>query len=128
MFLVTPAHWQDSLFAITLLPLAAFCLGLPIAIVWADAGYFTLPLMGFIRTVLKASFVIDYNLRRQGKRFMATLFFIDQQRFHLHPRATIERHFAWANVISIWNRPIGLASSPPISIQLWFTAPCWLRP
>jgi hypothetical protein len=52
--------------------------------------------MGFIRTVLQASCVIDYNLRRKGKRFLATLFFIDQWRFHLRPRAIIERHFAWA--------------------------------
>ncbi|HXV98658.1 MAG TPA: transposase [Anaerolineae bacterium] len=96
MFLVTPAHRQDSPFAITLLTLAAVCLGLPIALVRADAGYFTLPIMCFIRTVLKASFVIDYNLRRQGKRFLATLFFIEQWRFHLRPRAIIERHFAWA--------------------------------
>ncbi|MGH8491089.1 MAG: transposase [Gammaproteobacteria bacterium] len=96
MFLVTPANRQDSPFAITLLTLAAVCLELPITLVRADAGYFTLPIMCFIRTVLKASFVIDYNLRRQGKRFLATLFFVDQWRFHLRPRAIIERHFAWA--------------------------------
>jgi hypothetical protein len=96
MFLVTSANRQDSPFAITLLTLAAVCLQLPIALVRADAGYFTLPIMLFIRTVLKASFVIDYNLRRQGKRFLATLFFIDQWRFHLRPRTIIERHFAWA--------------------------------
>jgi len=40
--------------------------------------------------------MIDYNLRRRGKRFLATLFFVNQWRFHLRPRATIERHFAWA--------------------------------
>jgi hypothetical protein len=39
---------------------------------------------------------VDNNLRRRGKRFLATLFFIDQWRFHMRPRAIIERHFAWA--------------------------------
>jgi len=96
MFLVTPANRQDSPFAIMLLTLTVCCFGFSITIVRADAGYFTLPIMVFIRTVLNASFVIDYNLRRKGKRFVATLFFIDQWRFHLRPRAIIERHFAWA--------------------------------
>ena len=45
---------------------------------------------------LKAGFVIDYNLRRKGKHFMATLFFLRQWRFAMRPRAAIERHFAWA--------------------------------
>jgi hypothetical protein len=72
------------------------CYGFTIQLVRADAGYFTTSIMTFIRCVLGASFVIDYNLRRQGKRFLATLFFIDQWRFHLRPRAIIERHFAWA--------------------------------
>jgi hypothetical protein len=40
--------------------------------------------------------MIDYNLRRRGKRFLATLFFLDQWHFHMGPRAIIERHFAWA--------------------------------
>ena len=96
MFLVTPAHRQDSPFAITLLTLAVLCFGFSITLVRADAGYFTTPIMCFVRFVLHASFVIDYNLRRKGKRFLATLFFIDQWRFHLRPRAIIERHFAWA--------------------------------
>lgn len=96
VFVVTPANRQDSPFAITLLTLAVYCFGFSLTIVRADAGYFTTPIMLFIRLTLKASFVIDYNLRRQGKRFLATLFFIDQWRFHLRPRAIIERHFAWA--------------------------------
>jgi hypothetical protein len=96
MFLVSPANRQDSPFAIPLLVLTVACFGFSVTIVRADAGYFTIPIMWFIRSVLKASFVIDYNLRRQGKRFLATLFFIDQWCFHLQPRSTIERHFAWA--------------------------------
>ena len=96
MFLVTSANRQESLLAIPLLVLTVACFGLSIQIVRADAGYFTIPIMAFIRLTLGASFVIDYNLRRKGKRFLATLFFIDQWRFHMRPRATIERHFAWA--------------------------------
>lgn len=96
MFLVTPANRQESLLAIPLLTLAVVCYGFAFTIVRADAGYFTYPILNFIRTVLHASFMIDYNLRRRGKRFLATLFFCDQWRFHLRPRATIERHFAWA--------------------------------
>lgn len=96
MFLVTPANRQEMVVAIPLLALMVLCFGDTIQLVRADAGYFTIPIMTFIRTVLGASFVIDYNLRRQGKRFLATLFFVDQWRFHLWPRAIIERHFAWA--------------------------------
>jgi hypothetical protein len=96
MFLVTPANRHDSLLAIPLLTLAVVCYGLTITIVRADAAYFTLAILGFIRTVLGASALIDYNLRRKGKRFLATLFFIEQWRLHLRPRAIIERHFGWA--------------------------------
>lgn len=96
MFLITSANRQESLLAIPLLILTVVCFGLNIQLVRADAGYFTTAIMVFIRTALGASFVIDYNLRRQGKRFLATLFFCDQWRFHLRPRAIIERHFAWA--------------------------------
>jgi hypothetical protein len=35
------------------------------------------------------------NPRRQGKRFLADLFFIRQWRDLMSPRANIERHFAW---------------------------------
>jgi hypothetical protein len=96
LFLVTPANRQESLCAIPLLTLAVAFYGLSFIIVRADAGYFTYPILNFIRTVLGAGFMIDYNLRRKGKRFLATRFFVNQWRFHLHPRATIERHFAWA--------------------------------
>jgi hypothetical protein len=96
LFLVTPANRQESLCAIPLLTLAAVLYGLSFTIVRADAGYFTYPILNFIRTVLKAGFMIDYNLRRKGKRFLATRFFVNQWRFHLRPRSTIERHFAWA--------------------------------
>ena len=96
MFLVTPANAQESVLAIPLLVLAVAFFGFPIVVVRADAGYFTYPILNFIRVVLQAGFVIDYNLRRRGKRFLATRFFLWQWRFHQKPRATIERHFAWA--------------------------------
>lgn len=62
----------------------------------ADAAYVTRAIMTFIRLTLQASFMIDYHLPRRGKQALATLFFLDQWRFHLGPRAIIERHFAWA--------------------------------
>src|SRR3990172_3965852 len=96
MFLVTPANRHDSPLAISLLSLAVAFFGFQIAIVRADAGYFTYPILNFIHTVLHAGFVIDYNLRRRGKKALVTLFFSRQWRFHLGLRAVIERHFAWA--------------------------------
>jgi len=96
MFLVTSANRQESLLAIPLLVLTVACYGFSIHLVRADAGYFTAPIMNFIRTVLHAGWIIDYNVRRRGKHFLATWFFLKQWRFHLRPRAIIERHFAWA--------------------------------
>jgi hypothetical protein len=96
MFLISPANRQESQFATALLRLAVVCFGFSIQLVRADAGYFTTAILTFIRDVLKASWMIDYHLRRKGKRYLATLFFLDQWRFHCGPRTIIERHFAWA--------------------------------
>jgi hypothetical protein len=96
LFLITPANRQESIAAIPLLALSACLFALPITIVRADSGYFTTAIMTFIRVSLRAAFMIDYNLRRRGKRFLATLVFLDQWHFHMGPRAIIERHFAWA--------------------------------
>jgi len=96
MFLITSANRQELLVAIPLLVATILCYGFSISLVRADAGYFTYPILNFIREVLKAGFVIDYNLRRKGKRFVATLFFLWQWRFAMRPRAAIERHYAWA--------------------------------
>lgn len=96
MFLITAANRQELLVAIPLLVATVVCYGFSISVVRADAGYFTYPILNFIREVLKASFVIDYNLRRKGKRFVATPFFLWQWRFAMRPRAAIERHYAWA--------------------------------
>lgn len=96
MFLVTPANRHDSPLAIPLLALAVACFGFPIALVRADAAYFSYALLNYVRVVLRAGCVIDYNLRKKGKTALATLPFIRQWRFHLKFRAVIERHFAWA--------------------------------
>lgn len=96
MFLITPANCQESTVAIPLLSITVAIFAFSVQIVRADAGYFTYPILNFIRTVLQAGFIIDYNLRRRGKRFLATRFFLSQWRFHLRPRSAIERHFAWA--------------------------------
>jgi hypothetical protein len=106
MFLISPANRQESQFALALLSLAVACFGFSIQLVRADAGYFTPAILTFIRYVLKASWMIDYNLRRKGKRYLATLFFLDQWRFHSAPRTIIERHFAWAK------RYFGLETAP----------------
>jgi hypothetical protein len=95
MFLVTSDNRHDGPLAIPLLSLAVACFGCPIAIVRADAAYFSYALLDYLGTVLHAGFVIDYNLRKHGKKAMATLPFIRQWRFHLKFRAVIERHFAW---------------------------------
>lgn len=124
MFLVTPANRHDSPVTMALLALAVLCFGFSITLVRADAAYFTTALMWFIRSVLNASFVIDYNLRRKSKRFLATLFFIDQWRFHLRPRATIERHFAWAKRYFGLRSATGWGWWPLISTPPWFTPPC----
>jgi hypothetical protein len=87
MFVVTPAQRHDSVAAIPVLLLAVACFGLQIAIVRADAAYFTHPILGFIRRVLGASAVIDYNLRRQGKRKLATPFFTQPMALSATPQA-----------------------------------------
>ncbi len=96
LFLVTPANRHDSPLAIPLLSLAVACFGLPIALVRADAAYFSFALLNYIRAVLQAGWVIDCNLCKQGRKALATLPFIRQWRFHLKFRSVIERHFAWA--------------------------------
>jgi hypothetical protein len=96
MFLITPANRHDCLWAIPLLAATVACYGFQVLIVRGDAAYFTTPILCFIRYILGASFCINYNLRRKGKKAVATLFFLDQWRFHQCFRTVIERHFAWA--------------------------------
>jgi len=95
LFVVTPAHRNDGPLAIPMFAAVVLLYRLRIHAVWADAAYFNYAFLGFIRNVLHASVNVDYNLRRQGKRFLADLFFIRQWRDLLSPRSNIERHFAW---------------------------------
>ena len=94
-FVVTPANRNDGPLAIPMFAAVVLLYHLRIRAVWADAAYFNYAFLGFVRNVLHASVNVDYNLRRQGKRFLATLFFIRQWRDLMSPRANIERHFAW---------------------------------
>jgi hypothetical protein len=94
-FVVTPAHRNDGPLASPMFAAVVLLYHLRIRVVRADAAYFNYAFLGFIRNVLHASVNVDYNLRRQGKRFLADLFFIRQWRDLMSPRANIERHFAW---------------------------------
>jgi hypothetical protein len=92
---VTPANRHDGPLAIPMFAAVVLLYHLSIAAVWADAAYFNYTFLGFVHNVLHASVNVDYNLRREGKRFLADLFFIRQWRDLMSPRANIERHFAW---------------------------------
>jgi hypothetical protein len=92
---ITPANRHDGPLAIPMFVAVVLLYHLSIAAVWADAAYFNYAFLGFVHNVLHASVNVDYNLRREGKRFLADLFFIRQWRDLMSPRANIERHFAW---------------------------------
>jgi len=94
-FVVTPANCHDGPLAIPMFMAVVWLYQLSIRAVWADAAYFNYTFLNFVHHVLHASVNVDYNLRRQGKRFLATLFFLRQWRDLMRPRAHIERHFAW---------------------------------
>lgn len=94
-FVVTPANCNDGPLAIPMFTAVVLLYRLRILIVRADGAYFNYQFLGFVRHVLRASVNVDYNPRRQGKRFLADLFFIRQWRDVMSPRANIERHFAW---------------------------------
>jgi hypothetical protein len=95
LFVVTPANCNDGPLAIPMFAAVLLLYHLRIRAVWADAAYFNYAFLGFVHDVLHASVNVDYNLRRQGKRFLAALFFVRQWRDLMSPRANIERHFAW---------------------------------
>jgi len=94
---VTPANIHDAALAIPMLLASVLLFGFQVWIVYADAAYFEYEILSFIVQVLGASAAIDYNLRRRGKHFLATFFFLSQwRRYVAGPRRDIERHFAWA--------------------------------
>jgi hypothetical protein len=95
--LVTPAHVHDSLVGWLLVVVAVLIFDLRVWVVYADAAYFDKRFFGWVHDWLGAHPAVDYNLRRAGKRKLATPFFIGQWRYYvLGPRSAIERHFAWA--------------------------------
>lgn len=92
---VTPAQVQDMTVGWLLILLSALLFGLRVLVVYADAGYFERRLF-WVCQFLGAHPAINYNLRRAGKRKIATLFFLHQwHRLVVVPRKAIERHFAW---------------------------------
>jgi hypothetical protein len=97
LVLVTPAHVHDSLVGWLLVVVAVLLFDLRVWVVYADAAYFDKRFFGWVHDWLGAHPAVDYNLRRAGKRKLATPFFIGQWRHYvLGPRSAIERHFAWA--------------------------------
>ena len=95
--IVTPAHVHDSLIGWLLVVAAVLIFDLRVWVVYADAAYFDKRFFGWVYDWLGAHPAVDYNLRRAGKRKLATPFFIGQWRLYvLGPRSAIERHYAWA--------------------------------
>ena len=94
--LVTPANVHDSRVGWFILLLAALLYGFRVLVVYADAAYFERRFFWVVFNFLGAHAAVDYNLRRAGKRKLATLFFLRQwKRLVIWPRSDIERHFAW---------------------------------
>lgn len=94
--LVTPAHVHDSQVGWLAILLAALCFGFRVMVVYADSAYFDWRMFKVVHDFLHAHPAINYNLRKMGKRKLATLDFLDQwQRLVIAPRTAIERHFAW---------------------------------
>lgn len=94
-FIISPANRNDAPFAIPLLrmirQLYPFFV---VKKVFADAAYFSKKIIFFIGKILKAKAYIDYNVRRRGKKGIATLEFLSYwYRDVLNPRSTIERFF-----------------------------------
>lgn len=94
--LVTPAHVHDSRVGWFIVLVAAVLYGFRVLVVYADAAYFDRRFFWVVQEILGAHPAVDYNVRRAGKRKLATLFFLGQwRRLVITPRSAIERHFAW---------------------------------
>lgn len=94
--LVTPAHVHDSQVGWFVVLAAALLFGLKVLVVYADAAYFDRRMFRVVHDLLGAYPAIHYNLRKAGKKKLATLEFLEQwQRLVTSPRTAIERHFAW---------------------------------
>jgi len=94
--LVTPAHVHDSQVGWFVILVGALLFGLKVLVVYADAAYFDKRMFHIVHDILGAYPAIHYNLRKAGKKKLATLNFLEQwQRLVTAPRTAIERHFAW---------------------------------
>lgn len=94
--LVTPAHVHDSRVGWAVVLITALLFGLKVCVVYADAAYFDRRMFQVVKDILGAYPAIEFNLRRKGKKALATLDFLSQwQRLITAPRTAIERHFAW---------------------------------
>jgi hypothetical protein len=70
--------------------------GLRILVVYADDVYFDWCMFKVVNDILCAHPAVNYNVRRSGKRKLATLFFLEQwQQLVINPRTDIELHFTW---------------------------------
>jgi hypothetical protein len=94
--LVTPAHVHDSLVGWFIVLVAAVLYDFRVLVVYADAAYSDGRMFRVVHDFLGAHPAVDYNVRRKGKRQLATPFFLEQwRRLVITPRSAIERHFAW---------------------------------
>lgn len=94
LLLVSPANANDVPWGRRLLRLAHFLFALPVAVVRADAAYFTSAILSFIVKTLKATPKIVYNPRKAGKKALATLEWVARYRQDRGKRGYIERLFA----------------------------------
>lgn len=94
---VTPAHVHDSMVGWFVVLCAAVIFSFKVLVVYADAAYADQRFYRVVHDFLHAHPAVNYNLRKAGKRKLATLFFLEQwKRLVIDPRSDIERHFAWA--------------------------------
>jgi hypothetical protein len=94
--LVTPAHVHDSQVGWLVILVTAILYGFQVLVVYADAAYSDWRMFKVVHNILGAHPAVNYNVRRSGKRKLATLFFLEQWwRLVIIPRTAIERHFAW---------------------------------
>lgn len=96
MFSLSPANANDVPFALPLLKAAVQLYGLQLQVVRADAAYQCAALYNWVVKQVGAIWAVDYNLRRRGKKQLASRVQMKAWRLFMRPRATIERFFAWA--------------------------------
>ena len=94
MFLVSPANRNDAPWAVPLMLLALLLFRLPVAVVRADAAYFTRPILSFIVGVLRATPLVVFNPRKRGKKAPVTQQWAAEERRKRGQRGYIERFFA----------------------------------